>query len=310
MLAELTESRLIFVTGKGGVGKTSFSAALGLASPKKRTLIVEVDNFHPSLTPIFGVNPEYKPKMISDRLGICNLNWKNALEDWLYRTIPMRRIVRLVQKNKVAMIFLDATPGAREIVILSKIIDLLEQWDQVIVDLPASGHALGILRVPLTAKKLMKSGPISARAKEILSVISQDDTRLVLVSIPEEMVVNETQEFLQKIKDEVPELKNHSCILNRVAAPSFIAEEIELLSRLEKNKNSSAADELLKSGRWEQDLERSTAIAQERLLSLFKDQIFNFSRFGLLGGFEGGPAKVVRQMNSAILREIGGVNKS
>ena len=119
-------ARLLLFGGKGGVGKTSFSAALALASPKKKTLIVEVDNFHPSLTAIFNVKPEYKPKMITPTTGICNITWYRALEDWLYKTIPLRRVVKLIQKNKVALLFLDATPGAREIVILSKIVELLE----------------------------------------------------------------------------------------------------------------------------------------------------------------------------------------
>ena len=68
---------------------------------------------------------------------------------------------------------MNATPGAREIVILSKIADLLTDYDQVIVDLPASGHALGILRVPGTAMQLMRSGPIYERAKQILSGVFQ-----------------------------------------------------------------------------------------------------------------------------------------
>ena len=85
------------------------------------------------------------------------LTWQNALEDWLADTVKSRTIVQMILSNRVAMIFLDATPGAREIVILAKIISLLEEWDQVIVDLPASGHALGILQAPKTAKKFDES---------------------------------------------------------------------------------------------------------------------------------------------------------
>ena len=83
---------------------------------------------------------------------------------------------------------------------MSKIADLLEDYDQVIVDLPASGHALGILRVPGTAMQLMRSGPIYERAKQILQVFSNPRAMVLLCALPEEMVVNETVEFAEKIR--------------------------------------------------------------------------------------------------------------
>lgn len=301
-------SRLLFVSGKGGVGKTSFAAAVAKTSAQfsKRVLLVEIDNFYPSLTAIFSEKPTYKPKMVGKNLAICNITWELALEDWLLQTIKINRVVRMIKKNKIAMLFLDATPGAREIVILSKVISLLDRWDQVIVDLPASGHALGVLRVPVTAKKLMRSGPIHDRATQVLDVLSKRDTKLAIVSLPEEMVVNETIEFMQKIEKGLPFMGKPKVVLNRASIPSLNQDELTLLKRLEEKRQEfgDEAKELLQAGKWEKALEEATGEGLNRLREACGEDIFSFSRLGNLGGYKGGPDQVVQQMYAAILRKV------
>ena len=305
-LATLLNSRLILVTGKGGTGKTSISAAIGSMSAARglRTLIVEVDNFHPSLTRLFGTEPVYAPRQVSDKLFICNLTWMSALKDWLKSTVKSRRVTKLILDNRMATVFLDATPGAREIVILSKIISLMDDFDQVVVDLPASGHALGILRVPRTATRLMRSGPVREKAEQILEVFREETTALAIIGLPEEMVVNETLELWEKIHREVPELQAPKIFLNRSSPPSLTPDEITLLDRLEATmKDSPEAAELLQAGRWEEELETATADALMRLEEAMHDGVITFPRLGALGGFERGPAKVVMQMSKALSRQ-------
>ncbi|MEC7987384.1 MAG: ArsA-related P-loop ATPase [Myxococcota bacterium] len=308
MLEEVLGSRLLFVSGKGGVGKTSFAAAVAKTSAhfSKRVLLVEIDNFYPSLTAVFSTAPGYQPKMVEKNLAICNITWERALEDWLLQTIKIRRVVNMIQKNKIAMLFLDATPGAREIVILSKVVSLLDSWDQVIVDLPASGHALGVLRVPVTAKKLMRSGPIHDRASQVLKVLSQKSTKLAIVSLPEEMVVNETIEFMQKVAKGLPFMEKPDVVLNRASKPSLTPDELLLLERLEAEEDVMGAEarELLQAGRWERDLESATGIGLKRLKEACGEEIFSFTRLGNLGGYKGGPNQVVQQMYTEILRKV------
>ena len=296
------QSRLLFVSGKGGVGKTSFAASLARASSKrgKRVLLVEVDNIHPSLTSIFGVQPTYEPVAISSNLSIANLTWEQALHDWLTSTVKMKSIVQMILSNRVAMIFLDATPGAREIVVLAKIISLLEDWDQVIVDLPASGHALGILRVPKTAKNLMKAGPINEIANKVLDVFRKESSNAVLVSLPEEMVVNETVEFSEKLRREVPELGKPLLVLNRMSIPSLSEDECTLLDRLKGVELDAQQKELLNSVVWERDLEQASKTAVQRLSQAQGSSVLSFQRLGLLGGYEG--HSVIQQMEAALLR--------
>lgn len=306
-LTKLLGSRLVMVTGKGGTGKTSLSAAIGSLSAERgrRTLIVEVDNFHPSLTRLFGQPPTYAPVQVSERLSICNITWISALKDWLEQTVKSRRVSRLIMDNRMATVFLDATPGAREIVILSKIQNLMDSFDQVVVDMPASGHALGILRVPRTATRLMRTGPVRERAEQLLEMFKQPTTALAIVGLPEEMVVNETLELWEKIHDEVPELQAPKVFLNRSSSPSLTADEVALLDRLEASYADSgdvAALELLQAGRWEQELEEATASSLARLEAALGEPTVAFPRLGALGGFEGGPEKVVQQMRAALSR--------
>ena len=299
------QSRLLFVSGKGGVGKTSFASSLALASSDKgkKGLLVEIDNIHPSTTNIFGIKPEYNPTPISKNLSIANITWKEALKSWLTETIKSRTIVQMILGQPIAMIFLDATPGAREIVILAKLVSLLEEWDQIIVDLPASGHALGILRVPKTAQNLMKKGPINEVSKKILKIFSQDTTRVVLVSLPEEMVINETIEFANKLHQQVPEVSKPIVVLNRMSIPTLSKDENTLLDRLkEKEIAPPEANELIEAATWERDLEQASQRAAERLQATQRGKLISFQRLGILGGYDGGPQKVIQQMKAALLR--------
>ena len=307
----IIQSRLIFVSGKGGVGKTCVSAAIGKTSASigKKVLLVEVDNFHASFPSIFNRTIGYKPSELEPNLFGCNITWMKALEDWLMGTIRVRRIVQMILKNRVAMLFLNATPGAREIVILSKIADLLDDYDQVIVDLPASGHALGILRVPGTAIELMRSGPIYERAKQILTVFSHPRAMLLLCALPEEMVVNETVEFAENIRRDVPQIKNLGVIVNRVSVSSFNEDETTLLSRLSgvianQNIDSFEAENMVESAIWDQELEVASARSIKRLNAELGYDVLSLPKLGLLGGFSGGTPKVVQQMTTIFSRKF------
>ena len=306
---DILHSRLVFVSGKGGVGKTCVSAALGKSAAQagKKVLLVEVDNFHASFPSIFNKTIGYEPRELEPNLYGCNITWMKALEDWLVGTVHIRTIVQLILKNRVAMLFLNATPGAREIVILSKIADLLEDYDQVIVDLPASGHALGILRVPGTAMQLMRSGPIYERAKQILQVFSNPRAMVLLCALPEEMVVNETVEFAEKIKKDVPQFQNLGVLLNRVSVPSFNQDETTLLSRLSQATHGLDTDEdvqnVVEAAVWDQELEDASLRAIERLNAELGYAVVSLPKLGLLGGFGGGTPKVVQQMTTIFSRK-------
>jgi energy-coupling factor transporter ATP-binding protein EcfA2 len=267
-LSVLVSGGVLFVTGKGGVGKTTLAAAIGrlAAAQGRRTLVLEVDNQHPTLPGIFGAATAYEPVEVEKNLFIANIAWAPALEDWVESIVSMRRLVRLIMKNRVVSLFLQVTPGARDLVMLWRTLELSTHYDLVIVDLPASGNAVAMMSVPLTAERLFPTGPIRRCADEILALYARPSTSVVLVALPEEMVVNETLETTAKLTREVRGLHVPLILLNRASVPSFSPEEHSLLTALEGLPDLSPdAVDLLNAGRWEESLEAATGEALTRL---------------------------------------------
>lgn len=304
-LTELLDARLALVTGKGGTGKSTVSAAIGRRSAEagRRVVVVEVDAFSSAMPGLLGRTPEYAPRPVAAGLDVCNITWERALEEWLERTIPVRRVVHLILRNRLVGLFLDATPGVREIVILSRIATLCEQYDQVVVDLPASGHAVALLQVPWTAVGLLETGPIRERSLELIQLLGRRDTRALIVALPEEMVVTETIELRERLARHAPALAAPFLLLNQASPPSLLPAEQALLDRLRAQvQPGTPAAELVRAGLWEAELEAATAEAQQRLSELGLPMV-EVPRLGALGGLHGGPEAVVQQLARALTRE-------
>lgn len=284
------------------MGKTSVAAAVGklAASQGKRTLVVEVDSQHPTLPGVFGKGVEYEPALVERNLWAANIVWANALEDWVESIVSMRRIVRLIMKNRVVSLFLQVTPGARDLVMLWRIAELVKSYDLVVVDMPASGNAVAMLTVPHTAERLFPTGPIRRCADEILALYARSDTRLALVAIPEEMVVNETLETFQKLRRDIPKLDVAAILLNRTSMPSYTEAERVLLGQLERLHPDGIGAELLGAGRWEEALETATGEAITRLGDIGRPLLALPS----LPRNEG-PKRIVAQLCAALARVAG-----
>lgn len=266
-LSRLLDDRLILVTGKGGTGKTTVASAIAavLASAGHRTILCEVDAQQPALTPIFGIEPGFAPTRASAHLDVCNLVWPESLAAYLQRMIPMGRIVRAILANDMVRRFLDFVPGSQELVTVSVIADLLERYDRVVVDLPASGHAFSMLDITRSALGLFRAGPVRSRVLELRKVLEDPRTRTVLVALPEEMVVNETLETLGRLRDADLLGGEPLIVLNRARDPDMTEHERTLLDRLSEAAPGGDAAEFLEAGRWERATEDAVDASIARL---------------------------------------------
>jgi len=265
---DVLDARLLFVTGKGGTGKTTVALALARAAAAggRRVVLVEVDSHRPTLAAWLGLETAYQPVAAGPGLDVANVTWLDALVDWLTGIVPVQRIVRLILTNRMVHLFLDVTAGSREVVLLARIEALLGRYDQVLVDLPAAGHAVSFLRVPQQSAGLFPSGPLRRTLDGLVDLLARRDTQVVLTSLPEEMVVNETVETWRRIAGFRPPLAIPLVVLNQALPPDpdpRWREEVRLLAA--RARGDGLAQEVLRAGVWEADREDLTAEALGRL---------------------------------------------
>ncbi len=208
-----TASGVIIVAGKGGVGKTAVTAACAVAASSVglRTLVVEVEG-KGGLAAMFGSDRLTYDELVlvpagSGHGGVTarTLTPDDALLDYL-RDHGMQRISnRLVSSGALDMIS-TAVPGIRDILVLGKIkqLERSREFDLILVDAPAAGHAISFLRSASGLADAVKVGPISTQARDVLELLDDPARcRVVLVTVPEETPVNELVETAYSLEDEV-----------------------------------------------------------------------------------------------------------
>ena len=199
------------MSGKGGVGKSTLSVLLGLAAAErgKTALIVET-NSSGRIAPIFGVDQApHKVVRLTRNLGAINLLPENSFKEYALSVVSFKAIYNAVFTNKYVSNFLNAAPGLDEFMMLAKIDKLVQEkqklsskptFDIVIVDAPATGHALSLLEVPAIIASAIRLGPPHKHARSILSLLADtEQTALCAVTLAEEMPVCESEEFVRDL---------------------------------------------------------------------------------------------------------------
>ena len=214
-MPDLLEKKLVVVTGKGGVGKSTVSFALGLAAARrgKRAIVCEVASQENASRVFKRAELGFHEVELADNLWGISIDPDHSMREYVLLQLKVRAMRDLLFRSKIFNYLAAATPGLKELVTIGKIWELAQPdrkvkkgkaYDIVIVDAPATGHGVGFLQSPRTFAGIARVGPIHSQAVELDKFITDHSlTGAAIVALPEEMPVNESAALEEALTKEV-----------------------------------------------------------------------------------------------------------
>ena len=245
MQQRLQELRLLLITGKGGVGRTTMAAAAGLAAARdgSQVLLTEVgepDAGYSHLGRQFGQGQLTASPLEVDRgLQICTLSAREGHESFLCAVLPVPALARAALRSKAVRKFLNAVPSFHEMGIFYHLLSLLRlqkkdgtpQYDLIVVDMPASGHTLALTGLPMTLLKLIPEGPITSELLAGMALIHDPERAAAwVVTLPEVLPVSECLELIDGLKE--THVPVGGVVLNRLPDNPFTDDDRTALAPL------------------------------------------------------------------------------
>jgi arsenite-transporting ATPase len=237
MLNEILARRVLIVLGKGGVGKSTLSAAIAKVATLSgaSALVMECDARAP-LAATFGVASSFVPAPVAHNLSLMTLDGRAALEEYLRLVVPGRMLLKAVFASRLYQFFVQAAPGLRELMMLGKVFYDAEQPDPkaharnlIVVDAPASGQAMSLLKMPTAARSTFGDSVVGKEASNISKMLrDQRNCAIVQVTTADSLSISETIEthaLLSSIH-----LAPAAVLFNRMPPSEFGAEDISALT--------------------------------------------------------------------------------
>lgn len=279
----MLERPLQVVAGKGGVGRSTIATALALRSAGggDRTLLLELDSEDSAATMLGVPSAVDEPREVLNRLWLCRMTSEGSLREYALMVLKFRALYGLVFENKLVKYLLRSIPSLAEFTMLGKTWyhatekrpDGMPRFTRIIVDAPATGHAISFLSVARAVADLSPPGPMKRAAERMAELVeSRGGSCLHVVSLPEEMPVNEGLELVAAARGKL-HMATGLAVVNRMLAPLLAEEgEQDVLVRLEaRSQEESALSPYVTAARRRLDREQSQAeqamrfIAQARL---------------------------------------------
>jgi anion-transporting ArsA/GET3 family ATPase len=241
-MPDLLDKQLVFVTGKGGVGKSTVALALGMAAARrgKRTIVCEVAAQEHTSRVLHRAEVGFHEVEVAENLWNISIDPDESMREYVLLQVKVRAMRDLLFRTKMFTYLAAATPGLRELVTIGKIWELAledrkvkggRSYDLVIVDAPATGHGVAFLETPRTFARIARVGPIKAQAELLDSFIcNHRRTGVALVAAPEEMPVNESAMLERTLTEEVGVAVDR-VYMNGLYPERFADDEVERLER-------------------------------------------------------------------------------
>ena len=280
MDAEFFNKRFVIVSGKGGVGKSTVCAALGLAAAKRglRTIIAELDT-REKIPLLFDKDPGgYRVQPIRENLFSINIQPDPALREYGIMKLRYERVYKMVFENEAMKKLLKVIPGMKELFLLGKAFNMEREltrdgnpvWDMVIVDAPATGHGVSLLRLPQVVLEVMQSGPMADEVRLMQDLLEDPSRTLInLITLPEEMPVREALELQSQI-DNILRIPKGFLIVNQVW-PDILPESD--LTALDSLRGEKSTDRALQEALGCYDLFRRRRTLQNDYLQELEDRL-------------------------------------
>jgi hypothetical protein len=228
--------------GKGGVGKTTVAAALGLLAARqgRRTMVCEVAE-QERLVGLFGARGVGHDEVeLAPGLFGVSVKPEQAMQEWLRHQLP-GALAGLLGHSRLFGYLTAAAPGVAELVTVGKVWDLAQErrrtggavYDTVIMDAPATGHGLALLQAPGTYANVARAGPVARQAGQIDAFLrDRASTAVVAVALAEEMPVSETIHLEARMREEL-DRELDQVVVNAVVPPRLGAGEVRRLHSVE-----------------------------------------------------------------------------
>jgi anion-transporting ArsA/GET3 family ATPase len=251
----MKSGRLLVITGKGGVGKSTVAAALGIAASRRglRTILVEIAA-RMDIPRLMGASVADVPREaeLASDLSHISIEPGSALQEYLHSEVPGWFAGAILSRSRRFEVLAMAAPGLRELVMDGKVWELAQRprrgaearaYDLVILDGPASGHALGLLAAPRTFSSIAGVGPIARQAAAIDRMLCDPrSTSVLAVAAPEQTAVSETLELRAALSQRIG-IALAGVIVNGLFPARFSGAEARALARADD-------DPAVRSARW------------------------------------------------------------
>lgn len=239
------------VAGKGGVGRTLIATALALRAARagERVLLLEV-SANDNATRYLGVEPAVDtPREVLPNLWLCRMTPAGALREYALLILRFRALYNLVFENRLVKYLLRSIPSLSEVTLMGKAWfhsteqgkDGRPRFTRIVLDAPATGHAITMLSVSRVVADTVPQGVLKAAAEKMAALVeSETDTCLHLVALPEEMPVNEALELSAAAGTKL-RMARGVAFMNRWHPPLLRAEDQEPFERLAKEASPKLA---------------------------------------------------------------------